>query len=145
MMIGFFILLASGAMIMLAVKVSGLSTVFKHPGYTVTAEFDDIGGLKVLAPIKIAGVKIGEVTNISLDPVAFKAKVTLTISNDYKNIPNDSAASILTSGLLGDNYIALVPMYSPTSLINGDTINHTNAAFVLEKLIGSLLFKFNEK
>lgn len=138
-------LLVSGATIMLAVKVSGLSTIFKHPSYTVTAEFDDIGGLKVLAPIKIAGVKIGEVTKINLDPVTFKATVTFAINDEYNNIPSDSAASILTSGLLGDNYIALVPMYSATSLMNGDKINHTNAAFVLEKLIGSLLFKFNAK
>jgi phospholipid/cholesterol/gamma-HCH transport system substrate-binding protein len=141
-MVGMFVLMVSAALVVLAVKVSGLTVFMADPGYIVTAVFDDVGGLKVKAPIKMSGVKIGEVAAINLDPVTFKAKVTLYIFAQYNAIPSDSSASILTLGLLGDNYIAIVPMYSTQVLKSGGVIADTNSALILEQLLGRLLFKF---
>ncbi len=142
-LVGFFILLALAAFIMLALKVSGLTSFFSTGNYTVTASFDDIGGLKVRAPVKIGGVQIGEVEQIDLDPVTFKAVVKLQIDNAYDDIPDDSSAAILTAGLLGDNYIAITPMYNKTALKNGSQIQFTTSAMVLEKLIGQFIYRMS--
>ena len=139
--VGLFLLAAILALLVLAFKVSGLTSFFKAKSYTVTAQFDDIGQLKVRAPIKVGGVLIGEVSSISLDPVTFKALVKLQIENKFNQIPDDSSASILTSGLLGDNYIAINPMYSQTFFKNGGEIQDTTSAMILEKLIGQLIYK----
>ncbi len=139
--VGLFLLAAIGALLVLAFKVSGLTSFFKAEGYNVTAAFDDIGQLKVRAAVKISGVTIGEVNSIYLDPSSYKAVVTLHIHNNVKDIPDDSSAAILTAGLLGDNYIEISPMYSPTFLKEGSEIKETNAAMILEKLIGQFLFK----
>jgi phospholipid/cholesterol/gamma-HCH transport system substrate-binding protein len=139
--VGLFLLAAILALLVLAFKVSGLTSFFKAKSYVVTAQFDDIGQLKVRAPIKVGGVLIGEVSNISLDPATFKAIVKLQIENKFNQIPDDSSASILTSGLLGDNYIAINPMYSQTFFKNGGEIQDTTSAMILEKLIGQLIYK----
>lgn len=139
--VGLFLLAAIGALLVLAFKVSGLTSFFKTEGYNVTASFDDIGQLKVRAAIKISGVTVGEVSSIRLDPTTYKAVVTMHINSNMKDIPDDSAAAILTAGLLGDNYIEITPMYSPTFLRNGSEIQETHAAMILEKLIGQFLFK----
>lgn len=139
--VGLFILASFMALVVLAFKVSGLTSFFKEEGYTVTAVFDDIGGLKVRAPVKVGGVVIGEVTNIGLDPASFKAIVNLRIKLKYNDIPSDSSASILTAGLLGDNYVELTPMYSQNVLKNGSVIEYTHSALILERLIGQFLFK----
>jgi phospholipid/cholesterol/gamma-HCH transport system substrate-binding protein len=139
--VGLFMLVAILAMITLAFKVSGLTSFFKPAGYDVTAQFDDIGQLKVRSPVKMGGVTVGEITSIVLDPETYKAKVNLYIDSRFKKIPNDSSAAILTAGLLGDNYVALTPMYSETFLKNGDEIQDTHSAMILEKLIGQLVFK----
>lgn len=139
--VGLFILAAGLALVILAFKVSGLTTLFKSDGYIVTAYFDDIGGLKVRAPVKVGGVLIGEVTGISLDPASFKAIVNMHINKKFSDIPSDSSASILTAGLLGDNYIELTPMYSQDVLKNGSVIQYTHPAMILERLIGQFLFK----
>jgi len=139
--VGLFLLAAIGALLVLAFKVSGLTSFFKTEGYNVTASFDDIGQLKVRAAVKISGVTIGEVSAIQLDPTTYKAVVTLHIHSNMKDIPDDSSAAILTAGLLGDNYIEISPMYSKTFLKNGSDIEDTNAAMILEKLIGQFLFK----
>ncbi|HSW69343.1 MAG TPA: outer membrane lipid asymmetry maintenance protein MlaD [Gammaproteobacteria bacterium] len=139
--VGLFLLAAIGAMLVLAFKVSGLTSFFKTEGYNVTAAFDDIGQLKVRAAVKISGVSIGEVSSIQLDPTSYKAVVTMHIYSAMKDIPDDSSAAILTAGLLGDNYIEISPMYSSSFLKNGSEIKDTNAAMILEKLIGQLLFK----
>jgi phospholipid/cholesterol/gamma-HCH transport system substrate-binding protein len=115
-LVGLFLLGALLAMLVLALKVSGLTSFFQPKGYTITAKFDDIGGLKVRSPVKIDGVLIGEVTAITLDPNDYRATVKMRINAEYDDIPDDSSASILTSGLLGDNYIAFEPMYSSTFL-----------------------------
>jgi phospholipid/cholesterol/gamma-HCH transport system substrate-binding protein len=140
-LVGLFLVAAAFALVILAFKVSGLTSFFKEEAYTVTALFDDIGGLKLRAPVKVGGVVIGEVTNISLDPASFKAIVEMHINNRFNDIPSDSSASILTAGLLGDNYIELTPMYSQTVLKNGSVIEYTHPAMILERLIGQFLFK----
>jgi phospholipid/cholesterol/gamma-HCH transport system substrate-binding protein len=140
-LVGLFLLLALSALAILAFKVSGLTTLFPTDSYEVRAAFDDIGGLKVRAPVKIGGVQIGEVSRIDLDPETFRANVVLRIRSQFNDIPDDSSAGILTAGLLGDNYVALTPMYNKTFLKNGSEIQMTNSAMVLEKLIGQLIYK----
>jgi phospholipid/cholesterol/gamma-HCH transport system substrate-binding protein len=139
--VGLFLLAAIAALLALAFKVSGLTSFFATEGYNVTAEFDDIGQLKVRAAIKIGGVTVGEVSKISLDTSSYRAIVTLHINSNVKDIPEDSSAAILTSGLLGDNYIEITPMYSTTYLKEGGHISETHSAMILEKLIGQFLFK----
>jgi phospholipid/cholesterol/gamma-HCH transport system substrate-binding protein len=140
-LVGLFLLFALVALTVLAFKVSGLTSLFPAKTYKVTAMFDDIGGLKVRAPVKIGGVQVGEVSAIALDPVTFKAVVKMNIHDQYNNIPNDSSAGIYTAGLLGDNYISITPMYSTTFLNNGGKIEMTHPAMVLEKLIGQFIYK----
>lgn len=141
--VGAFLLAAILALLVLAFKVSGLTSFFKTEGYTVSAQFDDIGQLKVRSTVKIGGVTIGEVSGIKLDPTSFKAIVTMRINSNVNDIPNDSSASILTAGLLGDNYIAITPMYGSEFLKNGSVIGETHSAFILEKLIGQLVYKIS--
>lgn len=138
--VGIFLMGAILALIFLAFKVSGLTSFFSKDGYEVTAAFDDIGQLKVRGPVKIGGVTVGEVTRIKLDPESYRAVVTIRINPKIKDIPNDSTASILTAGLLGDNYIALTPMYSQEFLKEGSVIEDTHSAMILEKMIGQFLF-----
>ena len=139
--VGLFLLAVIGALMILAFKVSGLTSFFQPPGYAVTAQFDDIGSLKVRAPVKVGGVIIGEVAAIVLDPVTFHAVATLHINARFRQIPEDSSAAILTAGLLGDNYIALTPMYAETFLHDGSVIADTHSAMILEKLIGQMVYK----
>ena len=141
--VGLFLLAAIAALIVLAFKVSGLTSFFKPEGYDVIATFDEIGQLKVRAPIKMGGVTIGEVTGIHLDPSTFRAVVDMRIDKKVNDIPNDSSASILTAGLLGDNYVAITPMYSTEFLKNGSEIEETHPAIILEKLIGQFMFKIS--
>ncbi len=138
--VGLFMLAAIAALLMLAFKVSGLTSFFQREGYDITAEFDDIGQLKVRGAVKIGGVTIGEVTKIYLDPTSYRAIVTLHIDSRVKDIPKDSSASILTAGLLGDNYIAITPMYSEDFLVAGNKIESTHSAMILEKMIGQFIF-----
>lgn len=141
--VGLFLFSAIIALLILAFKVSGLTTFFKTEGYTITATFDDIGQLKVRAPVKIGGVRVGEVTSVKLDPASFRAVVSMHIHSAVKDIPDDSSASILTSGLLGDNYIEISPMYNKEFLKQGSVIQETHSAMILEKLIGQLIFKLS--
>ena len=140
-LVGLFLIIALLALTMLAFKVSGLTHFFPTKSYMISAAFDDIGGLKVRSPVKIGGVQIGEVSQIDLDKETFKAIVQIRVEDKYNDIPDDSSAGILTSGLLGDNYIAITPMYNKTFLKNGSQIEFTNSAIVLEKLIGQFIYK----
>lgn len=140
-LVGLFVLLALLSLTVLAFKVSGLTSFFPEKSYTVTAVFDEIGGLKVKAPVKIGGVQVGEVVGIGLDPNTFKAVVRLKIREKFRDIPDDSSAGILTAGLLGDNYIEIIPMYNQTVMKNGSQIQFTRSAIVIEKLIGQLIYK----
>ncbi len=128
------------ALIFMALKVSGLTAfAAKESYYKVVAEFDNIGGLRVRAPIMIGGVSIGQVTSISLDPESFRAKTILSIRSSTK-LPSDTSANIYTQGLLGSNYVNLNPGYADTYLKEGDVIEITQPAIVLEKLIGQFIY-----
>src|SRR5689334_22154849 len=139
--VGAFLLAGILALLMLAFQVSGLTDIAGKQGYNVTAAFDNIGDLRVRAQVSIGGVRIGEVTNIRLDPTTFKAVVTLRINPNQKAIPTDSTASIYTEGLLGSNYISIIPGFADTNLKNGDKITMTHSAMILENLIGQLMYK----
>lgn len=148
--VGLFMLLGLLALLVMTMKVSNLSDLISHKGYTVTANFADIGGLKVRAPVTVAGVKIGEVTRIELQSGDLNAKVTMRLQNDKKIPYEDSSARILTQGLLGSNYISIVPGFDDDStkehlyLQNGDVIAKTQEAVILENLIGQLLFNIKK-
>ncbi|MDI9818348.1 MULTISPECIES: outer membrane lipid asymmetry maintenance protein MlaD [unclassified Legionella] len=148
--VGIFMLLGFLALFVLIIKVSGITGLVASKGYHVSAEFSDIGGLKVRAPVTVAGVKIGEVTHIELQPNELNAKVTMLLRSD-KPIPyEDTSARILTEGLIGSNYISIVPGFDDESgdhpyLREGDMIAKTQEAVILENLIGQLLFNINKK
>jgi len=143
--VGLFMLAGIAALSVLAFKVSGFSNFQGHGYYTLTAEFDNIGGLKVRAPVRIAGVTIGRVRGIVLDKISFRAKVLLAIDSVDNNLPTDTAASILTEGILGSNFIGLTPGFEETFLSDGDAITTTHPAIILENLIGQLLFHLKDK
>jgi phospholipid/cholesterol/gamma-HCH transport system substrate-binding protein len=128
------------ALAMLAFKVGNLTTADVVDGYQVKANFDNVGGLKVKAAVTVAGVRVGRVTGIAFDSNKYQAVVTMDIDGQYKNIPVDSTANILTSGLLGDQYIGVEPGGEETYLKDGDTILRTQSALVLEKLVGQVIF-----
>jgi phospholipid/cholesterol/gamma-HCH transport system substrate-binding protein len=145
MLVGLFFCLGVGAIFILTFRVASLSSVGPGKAYHVTATFENIGGLKRGAAVTIAGVRIGRVRNITVDPSSFEAKVTLELSNQYDNIPVDSNAKILTAGLLGEQYIGLEPGGDEKSLKDGDTIKFTQSAFVLENIIGQVLVSMTNK
>ena len=140
-LVGCFMLFAAILLMFLAFKVSGLTSLFPQKSFTINGAFDDIGGLKIRAPVKMSGVQIGEVSGIHLDLTTFKAIVDMQIYAKYNDIPDDSSAGIYTAGLLGDNYVSITPMYSKTFLQNGSTIQYTHSAMILEKLIGQLVYR----
>lgn len=137
--VGIFVLIGMAALLFLAMRVGNLASVDLSQTYTVRAQFDDIGGLKVRAPIKSAGVVVGRVDTISFDTNSYRAEVTLSIASRYE-FPRDTIASVLTSGLLGEQYIGLDPGGDFDMLETGDTLQITQSAMVLEKLIGQFLF-----
>lgn len=138
--VGLFVALGLLALTMLAFKVANLGAVDLSSGYSVHAEFDNIGGLKVRAPVTVAGVRIGRVAAISFDKETYRARVVLNINKRFDILPTDTSAAILTSGLLGEQYIGLDPGGAPEYLKNGDEIKLTQSALVLEKLISQFLF-----
>lgn len=147
--VGLFMLFGLLAFFFMLLKVSGFSAEAFDKGYQVRADFVDIGGLKVRAPVKIAGVKIGEVTKIILQPGQLNASVLLRINSRVPIPYDDVSARILTEGLLGSNYISIVPGFDNEQsdhpyLKNGDVIAKTQEAIVLENLIGQLLFSIKK-
>ncbi len=138
--VGLFVAAGILALAMLAFKVGNLTTADVVDGYQVKANFDNVGGLKVKAAVTVAGVRVGRVTGIAFDSNKYQAIVTMDIDGQYKNIPVDSTANILTSGLLGDQYIGVEPGGEETYLKDGDTILRTQSALVLEKLVGQVIF-----
>jgi phospholipid/cholesterol/gamma-HCH transport system substrate-binding protein len=148
--VGIFMLLGLLALFVMIMKVSNISDFMSHKGYQVTADFTDIGGLKVRAPVTVAGVRIGEVSRIELQPGELNAKVTMTLRSDKKIPYEDASARILTEGLLGSNYISIVPGFEDEDskdhpyLREGDVIAKTQEAIILENLIGQLLFNIKK-
>jgi phospholipid/cholesterol/gamma-HCH transport system substrate-binding protein len=145
MVVGLFMITGMLSLLLLALKVSGLRQGAANDYYRVVAEFDNIGSLKERAPVRIAGVKVGQIEKIELHDQHYKAKVTLLINKQENHLPSDTAASILTEGLLGSNYIGLTPGYEEVSLKEGDVITNTHPALILENLIGQLLFSLKNK
>ena len=137
--VGIFVTIGLGAIVFLALKVGNLTTLDAKPSYRLDANFDNIGGLKMRAPVKAAGVIVGRVESVRLDPKTYEAVVSLKIDNGYQ-FSKDSIASILTSGLLGEVYIGLDAGGDPQMLADGGKISKTQSAVVLEKLIGQFLF-----
>jgi phospholipid/cholesterol/gamma-HCH transport system substrate-binding protein len=122
LVVGLFMLIGIVALVILAFKISGLTSFGNSKTYTVTADFDNIGDLKPRAPVTLAGVVVGQVGKIVLDSKTFRAHVVLLIYAKNNDIPTDSSASIFTQGLLGSNYISLTPGFADTNLKNGDDI-----------------------
>lgn len=144
MLVGLFVLIGVVAILFLSFRVAGGNGIgSSQPTYTLSASFSDIGGLKTQAPVKAAGVVVGRVDRIVLDPKTYWAKVTLKIDKQYK-LSTDTSAQILTSGLLGDQYIGLEQGGDPDNLADGDNITITSSALVLEKLIGKFMTSFAE-
>lgn len=142
--VGIFMLLGLLALFVLAFKVSGLVQFRQGEHYVLTAEFDNIGSLKVRAPVRIAGVRIGQVHAIDLDRQTHKAIVTLWIDKANSQIPADSSAKILTEGMLGANYVYITPGFEEEMFQNGDQIIDTHPALILENMVGQLLFNVKE-
>jgi len=144
---GFFVLLGFAALFFLATQLpqGGIKIGGGQSGYRVTAEFDNVGDLKEGAPVALAGVTIGAVTGIAIDPQDYRARVTMRIGSQYSQIPDDSDASIETQGLLGGQYVAIGPGGSESYLKNGSQIQFTQPAFVLENLVNKLFANFASK
>ncbi len=141
---GLFVLLGFAALFFLSMQLpqSGLRLTGAKAGYHVSADFDNIGDLKVGAPVTMSGVNMGEVDSIRFDQKSYKAVVSMRIDPQYNEIPDDSFASINTQGLLGGKYIGLSPGGSDTFLKNGSQIDQTQSAVVLENLINKLFAAF---
>jgi phospholipid/cholesterol/gamma-HCH transport system substrate-binding protein len=137
--VGIFVAIGFGAIIFLALKVGNLITLDRAAGYHLEAAFDNIGGLKLRAPVKTAGVVVGRVESVRLNPKTYEAVVTLRIDQQYE-FTKDTIASINTSGLLGEVYIGLDAGGDPVTLKDGDRIAKTQSAVVIEKLISQFLF-----
>ena len=137
--VGFFVILGFAALLFLALRVGNLSSANFAETYQLAARFDNIGGLKVRGPVKSAGVVVGRVSDIRFDSESYEAWVTLTIDSRYQ-FPKDTFASILTAGLLGEQYVGLDAGGDEKMLKAGDVFAKTQSAVVLEKLIGQFMF-----
>jgi phospholipid/cholesterol/gamma-HCH transport system substrate-binding protein len=138
-LVGLFVLLGILGLVFLALKAANLGNFSGGDTYSVTARFDNIGGLKARAPVRSAGVTIGRIASISLDPKTYQGVVRLEIDRSVV-FPKDSSARILTAGLLGDQYIGIEPGADEKNLGAGDVITQTQSAVVLESLISQFLF-----
>ena len=137
--VGAFVVAGIGALVVLALKVGNLSTYNVSDTYLVNAYFTNVGGLKSTASVRSAGVLVGRVTGISLDTDRYEAKVTISIDKRYQ-FPKDTYANIQTAGLLGENFISLLPGGEDQMLKNGEAFKKTQSAMVLEDLIGQFIY-----
>jgi phospholipid/cholesterol/gamma-HCH transport system substrate-binding protein len=144
---GLFVLLGFATLLFLTTQLpaSGMKFGGAKAGYHVTAEFDNIGDLKVGSPVSMSGVRVGEVTNIRFDSKDYKAVVTLRVDPQYNKIPDDSFAAIETQGLLGGKYIGISPGGQDSYLKDGSSIDQTQSAIVLENLINKFFAGFASK
>lgn len=137
--VGLFVVMGGGAVLFLALKSANLLTLNFDKSYQVTAKFDNIGGLKPRAAVKSAGVVVGRVENITFDTQSYQASVSLAMEDRYA-FPKDSSLKILTSGLLGEQYIGVEAGFGDKNLAAGDVIKSTQSAVVLENLISQFLY-----
>ncbi len=142
---GIFLFLGIAALIWLAMRATDYGQDIGKDTYTITARFTNIGDLKDRSPVKIGGVTVGMVESIELDPVTFEAVVSMTVASKFNEIPTDTGASVLTSGVLGDRYIGLEPGGAPDMLQDGDELFITQSALILEQAIGKYLFNAGSK
>lgn len=140
-MVGGFVMLGILGLVFLAYKVSAVNTVGKNGTYTLNADFFSVSGLKNGASVTLAGVKIGQVDRIGINPQTYKAHVVLSIDNQYDNLPMDSSVSILTQGLLGEKYLGVDVGGEEEYLHHGDSFIFTKSAVVLERLIDKFFYK----
>ena len=138
--VGAFVAAGLGALFVLAMKVSTIGALDVADGYELVARFDNVGGLKVRAPVTVGGVRVGRVVAIDYDMDRYEAVVRLRIDRRYGRFPVDTSASILTAGLLGEQYVGLEPGGEERYLGDGDEIRLTQSALVLEKIIGQFLY-----
>jgi len=141
--VGAFVVSGIGALVVLALKVGNLSTYNVSESYQLQAHFTNVGGLKPTASVRSAGVLVGRVTSIVLDTERYEARVTMSIDKRYQ-FPKDTFANILTSGLLGEQYIGLIPGGDDKMLASNEEFKKTQSAVVLEDLIGKFLYNSNE-
>ena len=137
---GIFLLLGIAALVWLATRATDYGQDIGKETYHVTARFQNVGDLRLRAPVKIGGVTVGLVESIELDPVSFQAVVTMAVAQRFDEIPSDTGASVLTSGVLGDRYIGLEPGGAPDMLTDGDELFITQSAIVLEQVVSKFLF-----
>jgi len=137
--VGLFVLIGAAALVFLALQAANLLTLSFQPTYRLDAKFDNIGGLKPRAAVKSSGVVVGRVESITFDDKSFQARVTMAMETRYK-FPKDSSLKILTSGLLGEQYVGIEAGADDQVLAAGDTIGATQSAVVLENLIGQFLY-----
>lgn len=137
--VGLFVLLGGAALVFLALQSANLLQLNFRSGYVITARFDNVGGLKPKAAVRSAGVVVGRVQSISFDDKTYQARVALEIEKRYA-FPKDSSLKILTSGLLGDQYIGIEPGAEEDNLADGSMVTNTQSAVVLENLIGQFLY-----
>lgn len=137
--VGLFVAAGLAALLFLALKAGNLSGLSFSPTYAVTARFENIGGLKLRAPVKSAGVVIGRVAQIRFDDKTYQATVVMALDKKY-HFPKDSSVKILTSGLLGEQYLGIEAGGDETNLADGDNLEITQSAIVLENLLGQLFF-----
>jgi phospholipid/cholesterol/gamma-HCH transport system substrate-binding protein len=137
--VGLFVLIGAAAIVFLALQSANLLSLSFQPTYHVVAKFDNVGGLKPKAAVRSAGVVVGRVESIAFDTKSFQARVTLALENRYL-FPKDSAWKILTSGLLGEQYVGVEAGVDEKNLAAGDSVSNTQSAVVLENLIGQFLY-----
>jgi phospholipid/cholesterol/gamma-HCH transport system substrate-binding protein len=144
-LVGAFMAAGFVALFFLSMKVSNLSTAGAVDGYRLVARFENVGSLKVRAPVTMAGVRIGRVEDIRFDKSTYEGVVTMRVEGRFDTIPDDTFANVYTAGLLGEQYIGLSPGGSDVYLKEGDTFMHTQSAMVLEQMIGQFLFSKAEE
>jgi phospholipid/cholesterol/gamma-HCH transport system substrate-binding protein len=137
--VGLFVVIGGAALFVLAMNVSNFGSVSSREGYYLTAYFENIGGLKVRSAVTVSGVRIGQVSDIVFDPKRLQAKVTLRVDLNHSYFSSDTSASIYTAGLLGEQYIALEPGAEDDTLSNGDELEFTQSAVVLEEIISKFI------
>ena len=143
--VGLFVAAGIVGLFFLALQVSNLSSFSDGDSYTITARFENSGGLKPKSPVSAAGVKIGKVSSISFDPKTYESVVQMSIDSKYNTLPDDTTASVFTAGLLGEQYVNLEPGGSDVYLQKDGKIDITNSAIILEKALGQFLFKSAEE
>lgn len=143
--VGLFVALGIVALFMLAMQVSNLAVIQRGESYVISAAFENIGGLKVRSPVTVSGVRVGRVDAVDYDTHSYQAVVSMRIDSAYDTFPEDTTASIFTAGLLGEQYIALEPGGSMANLKDGDRVQLTQSALVMEQVIGQFLYSMTSK